>query len=178
MSCSKARESISAIYSSNEIDDCIRKLIIPNNREDFKHEVFLILLQIPCDEIVRMNGTFKFYVVRIILNLARQRNNIYHRLYIDKTVEYNSDKLAYETSSPADFDSMQERVSREEQELMDVQRLKTIDQEMGKKDFPVYWATLKALVECGSFRKLEQQTGIPAGTAHRTIQKIRDQLKK
>jgi len=165
---------IADIYQSKDIDDCIQKLVISKHRQDFKHEVFLILCQIPCEEVIKMNGTFRYYVVRIILNLARQKFNVYHRTYLNSQVVYDTDKLKYESSNPAEINTMAERAEREAKELEQVRRIINIDIEMGKDDFPVYWATVKALVHCGSYRKLEEETGIPIATAHRTIQKVRE----
>lgn len=161
-----------------EIDDCICKLVREEYREDFKQELFLILLEIPCDRVVQMNGTFKYFVVRIILNLARQKKNEFHKKYLDRSVEYNTDKLNYQVSSPADVDTMGERIEREKREESILMQIPGIDKALGHDSFPYHEVILSMITKLGSMRKVSIETGIPATTLRRTVLRIREHLQK
>lgn len=177
MSCEQATKTITQIYSAPEIDDCICKLVPRSLKADFKQELFLILLGIDCDKIDQMNGSFKYFVVRVILNLCRQKRNVFHRTYLDKTVEYNTDKLNYQATSPADQDTMGDRADRETREDETIMRLVGIDEQLGNKDYPYHEQIVKLLAECGSLREVTKRTGIPHVTVHRTIKKVREHLR-
>ena len=99
---------LTQLYTNSDLDDCIRKVIPTNHREDFKQELFLILLEKPSGEIIRISesGKLLYYVVRIILNLSRQERNVFHTKYMDKRIEYNTAKVNY-SRSPADFNTME-----------------------------------------------------------------------
>ena len=108
-----------------------------------------------------MNGNLKYFVVRIILNLVRQKRNVFHKTYLDKTVEYNSDLLKYETSSPADVDTMAERHENEDKEEEIINRIESIDKELGNLSYPYHRAMVELLSKLGSMRAVSYETGIP-----------------
>lgn len=177
MSCGSAVKIITGIYSLPEIDDCISKLVTKELRPDFKQELFLILLGIDCDKINQMNGSLKYFVVRIILNLVRQKRNIFHRTYLDKTIEYNTDKINYQASSPADHDTMMERIERENKEDQTISKLYGIDENMGNKEYPYHQEIIKLILECGSMREVSRRTGIPDQSVRNTVYRVRKYLK-
>lgn len=176
MSCEKATEKIKSIYSHPEIDECIKKFVSKEHREDFKQEVFLILLQIPCETIDKISGSLKYYIVRIILNLVRQQNNVFHKKYLDKTIEYNTDKLLYEISSPADVDTISERMEREEKELEIIERLKGVDLKLGNKSFPYHEKMIHLIADVGNMHRASIETGIPYTNVKRIVKKVRNKL--
>ncbi len=69
MSCEKSREAIINSYSSKEVDDCIYKLVRDDHRKDFKQELFLKLLEVPCDKVmvISSKGELRYYIVWVIL---------------------------------------------------------------------------------------------------------------
>ena len=172
-----SQQLITDIYNNPEIDECIAKLVDTGLRADFKQELFLTLCSVPCEKIISMNGSLKYFTVRIILNLVRQKRNVFHKTYLDKTVEYNSDKFKYETSSPADVDTMAERCERENREESIINRIESIDAELGNTSFPYHHAMVELLSKLGSVRAVSDETGIPLTTAQRTFKKIRQHLK-
>lgn len=178
MSCEAATKIITELYSAPEIDDCISKLVKKELGPDFKQELFLILLSVPCEKVEQMNGTFKYFVVRIILNLVRQEKNIFHKTYLDKTIEYDTDKLNYQTISPADIDTISERQQRENEEERIIRRFEIIDRELGNNSYPYHKEMIKLLVECGSNREVSRRTGIPHTTVDRTINHVRKYFNK
>ena len=178
MSCEAATISITNIYQHPEIDQCICKLVEPEYRQDFKQELFLILLQIDCDTVAKMNGDLKFYVVRIILNLVRQQRNVFHKKYLDKTVEYNTDKINYEMSSPADIDTITERAEREQKEEETISRLNGIDLHLGNDNYPVYEKMIRLIADKGNMYRVSIATGIPNETIRRMVGKVRKHLEQ
>jgi DNA-directed RNA polymerase specialized sigma24 family protein len=176
MSCEAARKAITLVYDLPEIDNCINKLVKQELRQDFKQELFLVLLQTPCEVIVKLNGSLKYYMVRIILNFVRQKRNSFYYTYLDKTIEYNTDKISYQTTSPADVDTIQERAEREQKEEEIINRLTGVDIELGNKSYPYHEQIIKLLAQFGSLRKVEQQTGIPKSTIHATVSRVRKHL--
>src|SRR5690242_17642440 len=76
-------EILDRLYRSAEIDECIRKIIPVRHFDDFKQELFLTLHRnekkvVEADE----KGRIKFLTVRLILCLRREKNNVYHRMYL------------------------------------------------------------------------------------------------
>lgn len=178
MSCEAATRAITTIYSLPEIDECIAKLVKKDLQHDFKQELFLILLQVPCERVEQMNGSFKYFVVRIILNLVRQKRNVFHKTYLDKTVEYNTDRMNYQASSPADVDTITERMEREQREEAIISRISGIDESLGNHNYPYHEAMIALVVKLGSMRKAAIETGIPEKTVQRTVKRIREHLRK
>ena len=175
MPCEQARKTITEIYNLGEIDDCIAKLVSEEFRQDFKQELFLILLDIPCEKVNQMTDYFKLFVIRIILNLVRQKRNIFHKKYLDRTVEYNTDKLSHFLQ---DSDNTEEMAERREIEEFLVSGVDGIDIELGNKRWPYHAAMIKLLVKFGSRVEVAKQTGISTVQIHRTLKRIREHLKK
>lgn len=174
MSCEAARKVITNIYQDTEIDDCISKLVTKGLRDDFKQELFLILLKLPCETIDELKGDLKYYVVKIVLNLVRQKRNVFHKKYLDNRIEYNTDKLILQSDNQPDFS---ERVNKENFEDSLLEKIFGIDIELGNHSYPYYEAMIRLLAECGSLRNVTKKTGIPKSTVHRTVNKIRNHLK-
>lgn len=178
MPCESAQKKIAEIYSLKEVDDCIAKFVAPELRQDFKQELFLILLEINPETIEKSGSEFKYYVVRIIINLVNQQRNVFHKKYLNKTVVYNSDLLKYTSSSPADIDTMAERIQREKKEDEMAARLQDIDKEIGNNGYPFYREMVRLFFKFGSKVEISRQTGIPNVTVHRTLKRVREQLRK
>lgn len=160
---------LTALYTSPEIDKCIARLIPKDLRQDFKQELFLILLQIPSEIIARMNGSLKYFVVRIILNLARQKNNIFHKKYLNKTTELKD--------YPDEPNLIEERIELEAIEDKIIMNLENIDTALGNSSYPYHREIIKLLAEYGSIREVSRQTDIPRVSLGRTINKVRKKLK-
>lgn len=71
-----ARELLTEIYTSKEIDECISRLRQAEHKEDIKQYVFLMLLETPEEVILGLNdkGRLKHYVAKLIYNTANWRN--------------------------------------------------------------------------------------------------------
>lgn len=177
MSCDKARELITEVYDLREVDECIAKIIRTDHQRDFKQEVFLILLETPCDKVstISQTGGLRLYVFRIIWNLFRQKRNVYNSTYREQSVEYNTDKLDSEKYSlpPAEYDSIGERQRKEDKEMVMITRISQLDDVMGT----FYHRELVALIaKYGSMREVSRQLGIPTSSISDSIKKVRKHL--
>ncbi len=172
----KLTDIISILYTSRELDECISKVVAPRHRDDFKQELFLILLEKPPQEIVRIAETGKllYYVVRIILNLSRQERNIYHTKYLDKKTEYNTDRVLQSCEEELGIEERQEKETAEDAALYE---FRLMDDKLRPGGFPYYRSLVELVVKYGSLREAEQATGIPRSTLHDTIVKVRNYLK-
>lgn len=172
MSCAKARQAITEVYNLKEVDECICKMVRADHRADFKQELFLILLQTPCDRVedIAGKGELKYYAVRIILNLARQKRNVYHTTYLGGLTEYDPNKEPAEEE-----DHTRERLIEENKEQMILTQLNNMDEAMGT----FYHRELVSLVaRLGSMGKASRQLGIPKSSIKYSIKKVRDYLNR
>lgn len=168
---------IADLYQNQELNDCIHKFIPATHREDFKQELFLILLEKPHEEIIRISETGKlvYYVVRIILNLYRQERNVFHTKYLDKRIEYDTEKTN-SFQPEVEYFTIDKRQELEELEERFLQELDGIDGKMGGIDYPYYQSLVELIVKYGSMAEVSRQTGIPKCTISRSVKRVRNYL--
>lgn len=177
MSCEQARKLIEKAYRLKDLDDCIEKVIPSRHRADFKQELFLILLQKDCAHIESLGDKLNFYIVRIILNLSNWQRGMYQKKYVDPKTVYDTEKIMY-SRSPAEVDTMEERVEREDREDQIIKELEEVDGVLGNTNYPFYKNLIRLLAEYGSMSEVSRETGIPKTTIHRSIQRVRDHYKR
>ncbi len=175
MSCDKAIDVITQTYNLKEVDDCIAKLVPPALRGDFKQELFLILLETPCEKVAEIGGGLKYYTVRVILNLVRQKKNVYHKKYRDPQVVYDTDKLVYQTASPDGIDTIGDRITREQKELDMISALDDLPKT--KNGMPYYKILVELIAELGSHHAASRHLGIPRRSISDSVQRVREHLK-
>lgn len=177
MSNRNAKTIIADLYTNQAIDDCIVKVVDRGPRDDFKQELFLILLEKPAEEIERIDqeGKILYYVVRIILNLIRQERNVYHKTYLEKKIDYDTEKVLY-SRSPAEHGTIEERQEREDREDSFLVELEGIDAKIGNKGYPYHQELINLIVKHGGIRETSRQTGIPKTTVARAVHKVRSHL--
>lgn len=161
------------LYSSNDLDDCIRKMVKQHHRQDFKQELFLILYEKPSQLIIDLhkNKGLTYYVVRIILNLVNQKRNIYHKKYSDNTVIYDND-IVYQV--PDESYPLEERQSREDRELVLVDHINNQLDDQFKT--PYYRMLVHLVNEHGSQRAVSRLTGIPVSSICEAVKRVRNHL--
>lgn len=163
---------ISDLYQLKELDDCISKFIRPNHRDDFKQDLFLILYdrRVELTEAHRKGGE-RFYVVRIIINLATQKRNIYHKNYLgheSKTLLGCNERFFID--KPEDIE---QRKKEEKDEQKMVEEINNLDDTFGT----FYFRVLCELVaKHGSMREVSRRTGIDVSVISRSIKKVREYL--
>ena len=165
-------EIIEELYHNKALQDCINKFIPDGFREDFKQELFLILLEKDSSLIkeIHESGRLMFYVVRIIINLARQKHNVYHVVYVTpRSMSEENIDLPDEVS---DLESRALREGLEDQVFEDNQ---WIEDEFGTF---FYRKLLEEIKKHGGMRAVSRATGIPVATVSRSVKKIRESLNK
>lgn len=161
---------IEELFLSTELDDCIEKMVREDLRDDFKQELFVILLNQDKKKIEEIYGRneLKYFVVRIIVNLASQTRNVFHKKYLNKSVvsvgEFYEEA---DTICPEDETKMKNEIIFE--------KISEMDNHLGT----FYYRALTELVKRhGSMNKAAKETGIPLTTISNGFKKIREHLKK
>lgn len=194
---------ITDLYGSSELNLCIARYIKPEDRDDFKHIVFSVLLAQDKELIIGLKekNQLNYYVARIVLNQKNWKRGEYHKNYtildhdrklkqylfdggLDDTDEqihalHHKDlrkNLAHIQSSQNDFT---EREEREEKEIKLIKAIDDLDDQMtDKSKYPVYRRIIELIHQYGSLRKVSEVTGIPKSTLHNCLKKSREFLKK
>lgn len=179
MSCEQARTIISDLYNSPEVNDCIKKVVDRGPRDDFKQELYVILLEYPCDKIVEVSnqGKIKYFVARIIINLFNQERNVFQKKYLNNKIDYDTEKVLYHSLPPSDYNHMEERKRREDVEDIILEGAEGIDERMGNDSFPYYENLIQALKKHGSMREVSRELGIPIASISMAIKRVRTHLK-
>jgi hypothetical protein len=161
-------EIITRLYNDKEVDECIQKVCHARGirwglREDFKQELFLILMKRK-DNIflAEKKGKTKYYVVRVILNLASMKRDIFHKTYLQPKTEIKFD---------IDGEYSGEETDREERLINEVNNL--------DKHFGTFFhrELLNAIVRHGSMCETARVLQINKSIISRTVKTIRTHLK-
>ena len=166
---------IEKLYKSNDLDNCIRKMVRPDHQADFKHELILLLYDKPQSLILSLYNTsgLTYYVVRIILNLVNQKRNVYHRTYNDYSVLYDTEIVSQVKREHEPVD-IEKRLKEEEKEQRLINHIKNgLDE---KDKFPYYRELVEAVERYGGIRKASKATGVPRNTISRAIKRVREKL--
>lgn len=163
---------IEQLYKSPDLDDCIKKMVRTDHQEDFKHEIILLLYEKPHELILNLYNTsgLTYYVVRIVLNLVNQKRNVYHRMYNDYNITYDTSQIERKENEST---NLEERLNAEERELELIDKIKNFDD---PAKFPFYKALVEQVQLHGGMRAASRATGIDVSVISRRIKKIRDHL--
>jgi DNA-directed RNA polymerase specialized sigma24 family protein len=76
-------EIISQLYLSKEVNEAIQKMEPAELRDDLKAEMFLALMELPDDRVIKMHeqGFIKFYLVRMMLNMIKSDRSSFYNKY-------------------------------------------------------------------------------------------------
>lgn len=143
---------ISELFTSKDFNACIKKMKPENLQDELKAEVGLILCEKPEDQIVELwqLGKLKFYTVRIILNLMQSSSSPFYKKFRVSNVELS------EAIEPIIIEYDQ----RKDKAMEAIEDLYWYDREI-----------LKLYAEHGTYRKVEEVTGIPFESIYKTVQK-------
>lgn len=168
------QEIITNLYNSKEVDDCICKMVQAKHRQDFKQELFLVISEKDESFINDLwnKREIKFYIVRTIINLSRQKRNVFHKNYLDTKVNYDTDKLST-VELKAESDCIEERVRKEENEIRMIKKVHDLDQEMNT---PAYRLMALLVNKLGSQREVARITGINVSIISRGLKKVRERI--
>lgn len=170
-----ATKVLTDLYRSADLDQCITKLVPRDHREDFKQELLLILCEKKDDLILNLYNTsgLTYYVVRVVLNLVNQKRNVYHRIYRDQKVTYDTDKINA-TVQAAEALDIHERALCEDREAKSVKEILN-GLNINRETF-YYRKLVEAVDEHGGVRAAAAATGIPRTTISRAMAKVREYL--
>lgn len=154
-------EILSELFTSKDFNQCIRKMKPESLQDELKAEVALILCEKPEDLIIGLadRKELRFYTVRIILNLIQSNTSQFYKKFRVNNLELS------EISEP----TIIEYDERKDTAISEIDNLYWYDREI-----------LKLYAEHGTYRKVEEVTGIPFESVYKTVMKnckiIRDRL--
>ena len=159
---------ISELYDSRQLNDCLGKFVPSKHRDDFKQELFVILLENK-DSVLRAYSDNKhlFYAVRIIINLVNQSRNVYQKEYLRREIVELDDNASIQCEESFPYEV---RKFKEDREDALIDRLENSEDELGT---PYYRMLAAALKKHGSAGKVSKATGIPKSSVQVGIRKIR-----
>ena len=136
---------------------------------DLEQECVLILLEKDPDKILQIHGQgyFKFYVVRLLLNLYRGKNNQFAQKYrhhdTTEEIDPNADMTHEEYSSLVD----------------DMWAIAETEMDSWAKEgaFPYDKELLKLHMATGNMKKLSRETGIPYRSVIYSIEQAKAKIK-
>lgn len=163
-------------------------------RDDLKQHVFILLLEKTDDFILERyaTGKLKPYIVSIIYNLVRFKQDKFNRVHrreteniTDFTIidDYSEDSISGNekichnlSSTKAIYDTL----LREYQFEQNDKNEREIERECSGHLEKVYWynkTLFKMYVELGNYRAVAKETGIPLKSVYNAIQQAREQIK-
>jgi DNA-directed RNA polymerase specialized sigma24 family protein len=131
--------------------------------DDLFQHIWVRILEFPRDKIESINkkGYLQFYICRMIINEARNKNNPFL-----KTIKFKTDPIKeieieeYDLESDIDFETKTTHIKEKLNEIF----------WYDKKIFELY-------LEFGSLRKVAAQTGIKYGAIYQTVNKVKRIIK-
>ena len=167
-------EIIEEIYISKDFDDCIRKTVIPEHQEDFKQELVLKIYDIPHPKLHELyyRNELKYYIVRIIINLVKNKNKSYHKTYLEKGITYDSDKVD-KYNKQEEEENFEERQKYEDWEQDMIREIERMDESLNT---PYYKLLVYLIKEQGSMRAVSRLTGIPVSSISEAVKRVRNHL--
>lgn len=144
------------------------KKVLPEMADDLSQEVMLTLFEKPEAKIMAAynGGYFLFYVVRIILNLARSKNSSLHKKYGHLNVneeiqDHHLEADDYSTDVDSQFQQAQDEMNRWAKD----------------GDYPYEKNLFELHLQLGNKKELSRKTGIPYRSICYTIDNCKDKIK-
>lgn len=143
---------ITQLFTSLDFKSCIKKMKPEHLQDELMAEVGLILCEKPELMIIELweLGKLKFYTVRIILNLVQSTTSGFYKKFRVNNLELS------QIIEPI----ITEYDSRKDHAMDEIENLYWYDREI-----------LKLYAEHGTYRKVEEVTGIPFESIYKTVQK-------
>lgn len=176
-------EIIEQIYNDPRFNECISRMEPEDLRDDLKSEVALILLNQPERKLKTLHrkGELIYYAIRIVNTATKGNRTPFNRKHKSRmtTVPYNI------VEEPIDTERA-EREAKEEPVFEIILRIKQIAYQENPtyvtELFPVVnWYSqymLSLYLKLGTYRAMENETGILWESCYKTVTKAKEQLKK
>ncbi len=166
------------LYSDGDLNECLRKFIPSEYRDDFKQDLFIRLHKYK-DTLIKAYsaGQHKYYVARIIINQASESRSMLNYTYRKVvTVPLDYKQIGTEESFPFEVRKM-----KEDKEDAILKKLETIDEVINQprtcSEYPYYSKLCEVIKVHGTAGKVSKATGIPKSSVQQGIKKIRQYLK-
>lgn len=156
---------IEKLYLSKNLNDCIKKMEPVDLQDDLKSEVIAIVCEWSEEKIVELytKNQLEFYVVRVILNQIKSKTSPFYKKHRQSFAELTGEE-SYECTDLKE---------REVKELIQDIAIQQIDE--------LYWydaEILRMYLELGTFRAIQDKTGIPFISCYVNIKKSLKTLKR
>lgn len=181
---------IAQLFTGKNFNECISKMDPDYLREDLKMEVALIVCEWPEEKVcgLHQEGKLEFYVVRVILNMLSNKYSPFFKRYRSAILEYK-DSLAHNFREDREQEDgvslgpprILRAVQWEDVEHKDREKKEHAEDEALRHIDTLHWynaGLLKLYFKEGSYRALEEKTGIPYVSCYHTIQKSIKELKQ
>ena len=144
-------------------------------REDLKSEVMLIVCEWDESKVLDLykKQVLDFYIVRVILNLARSSSSPFAKKFRQQTVEFEMKDHPVQ-----DINDIVERAEREEREDIVIHELSNLKE---GEEVGLHWYSaelMRLYMAHGSYRAIEKETGIPFISCYKNIQQSFAKLKR
>lgn len=166
---------IEDLFVSEKFNEFIDKMEPAHLREDLKQEVALVLLEMP-DENFALIRRVDYFAVGIIRNMICTKTSAFYKkyrhsnfIYVDEWEGDGMDRRLNVAVNKEEY-SLQDRLLKEELEdytLSEIDSLYWYDSEM-----------IKLYMRLGTFRAIQEMTGIPHVSCFKTIKKALSVLKR
>jgi hypothetical protein len=163
-------EIIEDLFTGKNFNDCLSKMNPSGLRDDLKQEVALIVCEMPEEKLVQLKqqNHLEFYVVKIILNLVKNKYSPFTRKFRTIFQELSEHEKVDE---PEDSGA---RAARERVEDVIIDEILTVS---GNHPDWYHNTLLRLYIEVGNYRAIEHATRIPYASCYKSIQKYMNQLK-
>lgn len=163
---------IADLFKSKDFKNCILKMKPEHLQDDLRSEVMLILCESTEEKILALHGSggLKFYTVRIILNLIQSNTSPFYKKFRTTHLELESRETDQEYAGQV-FSILADK-EREEIEVKKDLAISEIES--------LYWydrEIVKLYVKLGTYRAVEEETGIPFESIYKTVQKSCKQIR-
>lgn len=184
---------IETLFTGKNFNDCINKIEPAHLRDDLKQEVSVIICEWIDEKVEALHerGELEFYVVRVILNMISNKYHPFHKKYRSTNIEFKEIISESYFNAIEDQDEFFEpcRISRSREAMdepaafRDEERLvREIQEDFTLQQIDsLYWYDrdmLKAYLKLGTYRAIEDHTGIPHVSCYKNIMKSLDTLRK
>lgn len=186
-------EIIAELYNSREFNETIGKMHPAGLRDDLRSEVILILCEKDEQEIISIyqSGGLKYYTVRIILNLIQSSTSPFYKKFRIQSLDLSvlRDQTSYDIASELSDSTVVDNKELSKfslrysiggvyhDETSDRQHLEGLALDAIDT---LYWydkEIIKLYLKLGTYRAVEDETGIPWESVYKTVQKACQKIK-
>ncbi len=170
MMLAQRNQIIEELFVGKNFNNCISKMEPDHLQEDLKMEVISIVCEWPNEKVIELHKKkeLEFYVVRVVLNQIKSNTSHFHKKYRKTyTPIENSNLIVVHKCQDEPIDERMIREEAEDLALDEINRLYWYDAEM-----------IRLYLKLGSFRAIEEHTGIPFISCYKNIKKSLVILKK